>query len=85
MGRLCARHPEYVLDLGREVMEYVYMGRWTFIVYGERDETSHGPEDRLPLARSMTRIECCADAPHAPRASKSIQAVKAAYGGCPIM
>ena len=85
MGRLCTKCPEYVLELGREAMEYVFGTMDVGLVYGECDETSHGPDDCLPFARSMTRIECFADVSYAPQASKSIQAVVATYGGCPVM
>ena len=73
MGRLCTKCPEYVLELGREAMEYVFGTMDVGLVYGECDETSHGPDDCLPFARSMTRIECfvmCLMPPKLPKVSK---------------
>ena len=84
MGRLSSRNPGYVLELGKEVLEYVFGTPSLSLSYGACDKESYGADNHLPFSRSMTRVECCSDVSFAPQGGRSIQGVVAMVGGRPV-
>ena len=83
MGRMSTKNPVFVCQVGQEAMEYIYGTLDVGLVYGPL-VPDFGPEDCLPFARSMTRVEVFADVSFAPQSSKSVQGVIGLYGGAPI-
>ena len=83
MGRMSTKNPAFVCQVGQEAMEYIYGTLDVGLVYGPL-VPNFGPEDCLPFARSMTRVEVYADVSFAPQSSKSVQGVIGLYGGAPI-
>ena len=85
MGRLATRSPSTTIQLGQEVIAYLYETRNIGLIYGRCEaQRDHGAEGRLPLARSMMQIERFADISFAPQGGGSIQGMVGTYGGAPI-
>ena len=56
MGRMSTKNVGFVCQVGQEAMEYIYGTLDVGLVYGPL-VPNFGPEDCLPFARSMTRVE----------------------------
>ena len=85
MGRHSTKNPDFVNQLGRDVIEYINGTVDAALVYGPCDLTDRGLDDGLPFPRDMRRLEAYADVSFAPQASRSIQGVMILYGGAPVM
>ena len=76
------KQPGFVVDVGREAVEYLKGCSNMELIYGPcEDGEEGGPTGVLSFPRSMKRLEIFADASFAPQSSRSIQGILACYGG----
>ena len=83
MGRLASKNPSYVIEIGKEVIQYVYGTASLCLVYGPCDPCD-GVGEVVSFSRSMTRVECFADVSFAPQGGRSVQGVVAMVGGAAV-
>ena len=84
MGRGVSKYPQWVLQVGESVLEFLHNTADQGLVYSPC-QPSRGSDGQMPIQRHERLIETYSDISFAPQGGRSCQAVIGMYAGAPLM